>query len=110
MTSVEQNPIRVEVAYAEARQQRVLTVSLPAPATIADALHAARVERYFPSLDPFAQPVGVWGKVYPIEHRVSDGDRVEIYRELAADPREMRRVALAESATMSGRTVETERR
>lgn len=68
-------------------EERALT--LPSPATIADALTGAG----WLAADK-TQPVpacGIWGRVRPINHPLHDGDRVELYRSLKADPKQARR-------------------
>lgn len=84
------------VAYATRERQYRWRVELPATATIADALaaarHAAELERA--GLDAAlweAAPVGVFGELRMRDARVEDGDRIELYRPLRADPRARRR-------------------
>jgi uncharacterized protein len=80
--------IAVEVALAEAKLQTVRRVLLPEGSTVADALTASGLE---------AAPgrVGVYGKVVPPGTILRQGDRVEIYRPLLADPKELRRARAA---------------
>ncbi len=87
---------RCLIAYATREHQYLWSVELPADATIAEALAAARriAERESAGLDPSlweAAPVGVFGEPRTRESRVQDGDRVELYRPLRADPRARRR-------------------
>ena len=87
---------RCLVAYATRERQYLWSVELPAEATIAAALAAARrlAERESARLDPSlweAAAVGVFGEPRTRESRVQDGDRVELYRPLRADPRARRR-------------------
>ena len=49
------------------------------------------------------QRVGVFGKLAPLDRALSDGDRVEIYRPLVGDPKEIRRQLAAEGKTMGRR-------
>ena len=76
--------IRVEVV--DARRDGVCTakVELPAGALVRDALQASGL-----NVDPSA--VGIFGKRVAPDARLADGDRVEIYRPLALDPKERRR-------------------
>ena len=76
-------PLRVEVVTALPRAARVVALELPEGATVRDALQAAGLER------PSA--VGIFGEPAGLETRLSDGDRVEVYRPLAVDPKEARR-------------------
>ena len=74
--------IRVEVVCAFPDDVKLVEVKLPAGATVRDALTAAGVK---------ASAFGVFGKVVNADTRLKDGDRVEIYRPLTADPKEQRR-------------------
>lgn len=81
--------LRVWVALALPERQEVLEVELAEGATVADALAAARVAERFPALA--AAPVGIWSRPCTREHKLRDGDRVEVYRELRADAKAQRR-------------------
>ncbi|MGD8346724.1 MAG: RnfH family protein [Lysobacterales bacterium] len=84
--------IRVEVAYGTPKRQVVLPVALPAGSTLEEAIERSGIRDEFPALvvDPAA--VGVFGRKAPMDHVLRDGDRVEIYRPLIADPKEARRL------------------
>lgn len=92
----------VEVVCALPQRQWCVPLSLPAGATVADALAASGLaqEPGVPELSHCA--VGVWGEVVERGRRLRSGDRVEIYRALITDPREARRRA-AESGRTLGR-------
>jgi putative ubiquitin-RnfH superfamily antitoxin RatB of RatAB toxin-antitoxin module len=83
--------IRVEVVYALADMQRVIEVELNEGARVADALAAAilRDEVFGQSLPGLR--IGIWGKPASSDTGLRDRDRVEIYRELQADPKQVRR-------------------
>jgi uncharacterized protein len=70
---------------------RELSLRLPAAATVADALRAAREAWNDPALIDATMRSGVWGEECALDRRLQDGDRVEIYRPLPHDPREARR-------------------
>lgn len=78
--------MKVEVVDARPRSARTVRLDLPAGATLRDALAACGFE-----VDPEKQAFGVFGKRAPLEHPLAEGDRVEIYRPLAVDPKEARR-------------------
>jgi putative ubiquitin-RnfH superfamily antitoxin RatB of RatAB toxin-antitoxin module len=84
--------ITVVVAYSPA-PQRVdqLSLSLPAGATVHDALRASGLLERHPDIDLASQKVGVWGKVRALDSPLREGDRVEVYRGLKVDPKEARR-------------------
>lgn len=92
--------IRVEVVFAVPRHQALLPVEVPAGATVADAILASGVQRQFPQHDLALLPVGIWGRPAGRDQPLADGDRVEIYRPLAADPRETRRTLAAHGKAM----------
>ena len=83
--------LRVTICYAaegiDAREEMVL--SLGAAATLGDAISAARQRPAWAEIDVAA--VGIWGRVKPLATLLRDGDRVEIYRPLKADPKAARR-------------------
>ena len=81
--------IRVEVVYARPGGADVVTVQLPAGAVVRDALSAAGMATRHPEIDPGA--LGIFGKHVRPDAPLADGDRVEIYRPLALDPKERRR-------------------
>jgi putative ubiquitin-RnfH superfamily antitoxin RatB of RatAB toxin-antitoxin module len=82
--------IDVEVAYAERDRQFLRRLRLPAGATIADAIVAAGLEAEL-GIDASSLATGIWSKPKPRETPLADGDRVELYRPLLADPKEARR-------------------
>lgn len=80
----------VEVAYAEPLQQWVVTVELPEGATVQDAIDKSGLAEKFPHLDLGKMKAGVFGKITPRDKEVHDGDRVELYRPIKADPKKVR--------------------
>lgn len=77
--------MKVEVVYACPESADVVTVELPPGATVRDVLEKS-------GLMPLARgKIGIFGKVVHADARVADGDRIEIYRPLALDPKEARR-------------------
>jgi hypothetical protein len=99
MGKVEQT-IRVEVAYALRDQQALLEVHLKPGATVREAIDASGILRRFPQIDLERDKVGVFGKLKPLDAPLRPGDRVEIYRPLLADPKEVRRLRAAEGKKM----------
>lgn len=96
---------RCTVAYATPRRQELWNVELDAAATVADALALARAAAGTVDVPWDTAPVGIFGE--PCERTAvpRDGDRIEIYRPLSADPKESRRdrVRRARAAARSGR-------
>ena len=83
--------IRVQVALALASRQEVIELEVPAGASAGDAIAAARLDPRFANLDIAALKVGIWSRVASLASVLREGDRVELYRELKADPKDMRR-------------------
>ncbi len=69
-----------------------VALELPEAATAIDAIRASGLLERFPELDVSVQAIGVWGRPCALDARLRDGDRVEIYRPLAMDPNEARRL------------------
>jgi len=83
--------VEVTVAYATPAEQRVVRVLLPAGSTVEEAVNRSGLPDQFPEISRINCAVGIFGEVVPRERLVSDGDRIEIYRPLIADPKESRR-------------------
>ena len=81
--------IRVEVVYARRHGTDVVSVQLPAGATVRDALAASGIAMRHPDAD--LRTAGIYGKRVRADAQLADGDRVEIYRPLLLDPKERRR-------------------
>lgn len=88
--------INVEVAYAEPERQLIIAVNVDLGTTIGGAIVQSGIMMEFPELDIENSKVGIFGKASTMETRLKDGDRVEIYRPLIADPKEVRRQRAAE--------------
>ncbi|HEY6894735.1 MAG TPA: RnfH family protein [Rhodanobacteraceae bacterium] len=82
--------IEVEVAYAEPGRQFLRRVTVARDATIADAIALSGLEAEL-GIDAAPLATGVWSKPKPRDAHLADGDRVELYRPLQADPKEARR-------------------
>jgi putative ubiquitin-RnfH superfamily antitoxin RatB of RatAB toxin-antitoxin module len=83
--------IQVEVAYALPQHAIVKTFRLAVPATVADALRSAASDPSFAGIDIAQAAVGIFGALARPDQVLRPGDRVEIYRALAADPKDARR-------------------
>lgn len=83
--------VTVEVVYATPEVQAIETVRLPEGATVAHAITASGLLDRFPEIDLRRQAVGIYGTRVRLTDTVTVDDRVEIYRALRADPKEMRR-------------------
>jgi len=82
---------RVEVAYATPWRQELMEVQAFSGATVEQIIRESGILESFPEIDLSRQRVGIHGEIVDLQEPVSDGDRVEIYRTLLADPKEIRK-------------------
>jgi putative ubiquitin-RnfH superfamily antitoxin RatB of RatAB toxin-antitoxin module len=94
--------INIEVAYALPTKQTIVDVALEEGTTVQQAIEASNILEQFPEIDLKATKVGVWSRVVKLSDTLIDGDRIEIYRPLIADPKEIRK-RRAEKAKEEGR-------
>jgi putative ubiquitin-RnfH superfamily antitoxin RatB of RatAB toxin-antitoxin module len=83
--------IHIEVAYATPDKQVLLGLSVPAGTTVAEGIEQSAIRNEFPELKTAIKAVGIFSRKVPLDHVLREGERVEIYRPLIADPKEMRR-------------------
>jgi len=83
--------IRVEVAYALPEKQYLQRVTLSEGATVEEAINASGLLELRSDIDLAKNKVGIFSRPARLADAVQDGDRVEIYRPLIADPKELRR-------------------
>ncbi|MDJ0776288.1 MAG: RnfH family protein [Gammaproteobacteria bacterium] len=91
---------RIEVAYATPQKQLILECEVDAGITPRDVVRLSGIERHFPEIDVENCDLGVFGKLVPADYELIDGDRIEIYRPLIADPKEIRRQRAAQGLAM----------
>ena len=83
--------IMVEVAYALPEEQVIISIKVPTKFNVKQAIERSGVQKKFPSIDLSNNKVGIFGKKTTLDHPLNDRDRIEIYRPLILDPKEMRR-------------------
>ena len=83
--------IKVEVVYALPEKQYLLKVRLAQGSTVEQAIAASGILELRTDIDLAKNKVGVFSRPVKLIDTVNDGDRVEIYRPLIADPKELRR-------------------
>jgi hypothetical protein len=91
--------LHVEVVYAGVRGQACYALSVEQGTTVADAIRRSGVLQAFSEIDLARQRVGVHGTLVGLAQVLRDGDRVEIYRPLSADPKEARRKRVVRRGT-----------
>ncbi len=82
--------IEVTVVLALPDRATEIAVRLPAGATLGDALEGSGLSGRHPEADLARARVGIFGKLSDREAVLADGDRVEVYRALIADPKQRR--------------------
>lgn len=95
------NKMVIEVAYALPAKQYLFQVKLDAGATVEQAIAASGLLILRNDIDLTKNRVGIYSRFVKLTDQVSDGDRVEIYRPLLADPQELRRKRAQKSAHVS---------
>ncbi len=83
--------INIEVVYALANRQTLLKQSVPAGTTVAEAVQASGILGKHTEIDLANNKLGIFGKLAKADAVLRDKDRIEIYRPLLADPKEVRR-------------------
>ncbi|HYD33570.1 MAG TPA: RnfH family protein [Methylophilaceae bacterium] len=92
--------IMVEVAYALPKEQIILPLTVKPGTTAQAAIEASGILAKFPEIDIKINKVGIFGKICKLDTPLRHLDRVEIYRPLIADPKEVRRQRAAEGKVM----------
>lgn len=95
--------IRVEVAWAERDRQLLVPLDVEPGTTAARAVELAALGARL-GAPPAADALGIHGRVVPADRVLADGDRVELYRRLPADPKDTRRRLAREGRTMGKTT------
>lgn len=83
--------INIEVVYALPYEQNLLQLQVPEGTTVAAAVEQSGLLEKYPEIDLGKNKLGIFGKLTKKDTELRDRDRVEIYRPLIADPKEIRR-------------------
>lgn len=92
--------IRVEVVYALPERQEIAKVVLVEGSTLMQAVESSGLLAKYPDIDPARNKFGIFAKLSKLDAVLRDHDRVEIYRPLIADPKEVRKKRAAEGKVM----------
>ncbi len=84
--------ISIELAFATPARQELLKLIVPAHSTVAEAIERSGIATRFADEKIAQMQAGIWGRPVDRQHGLENGDRVELYRPLAIDPREARRL------------------
>lgn len=94
------NEITVEVAYALPNEQLIIPIKVQENTTAQEAIIASGIIAKFPEIDLNINKIGIFGKLTKLETKLRHLDRVEIYRALIADPKEVRKQRAADGKIM----------
>lgn len=92
--------ISIEVVYALPAEQTLLQLEVPQPTTIAEAIRLSGLPDKYPEIDLEKGKFGIFGKLSKPDTVLREKDRIEIYRPLIADPKEVRRKRAEEGKAM----------
>lgn len=92
--------LTIEVIYALPTKQHLASLQLPAGSTVRQAIEASGLLQKYPEIDLAKNKVGIFAKLSKLDATLRDHDRVEIYRPLLADPKEVRKQRAAEGKIM----------
>lgn len=91
MADTRDGTIEVEVVYAQPHVQTALAVRVVHGSDIGQAIIQSRIIERHPEIDLATAVTGIYGQRKPLSTVLNDGDRIEIYRTLLADPEQARR-------------------
>lgn len=83
--------MNVGVCYAEADRQLWMRIEVPEGSNVKQIIELSGLLEQFPEIDLTRQKVGIFGKIAQLDAIANDGDRIEIYRQITADPKKVKR-------------------
>ncbi|MGB5226347.1 MAG: RnfH family protein [Arenicellales bacterium] len=99
----DQVKMHIEVVFALPKEQHVIDIEVPEQSTVDDAIRESKIMEKYPEIDLDVNKTGIFGKPAKRDAVLHAGDRVEIYRPLLCDPKEMRKLRAKEGKeTRSG--------
>jgi putative ubiquitin-RnfH superfamily antitoxin RatB of RatAB toxin-antitoxin module len=97
-----QRKIQIEVVYGLPDRQKLLTLLVDEGTLLEQGIIASGILSVFEEIDLTVNNVGIWNRAAKLTDTLRDLDRIEIYRPLIADPKEVRK-RRAEKAKDEGR-------
>lgn len=88
--------IAIEVAYALPERQEIISLTVPEGTSLEQGIKQSGIIGHFPEIDLGKNKVGIFSKPKKLDEVLRDGDRVEIYRPLIADPKQVRKQRAAQ--------------
>lgn len=92
--------IHIEIAYATPHHQLILEQEINPGTSPRQAVIDSGIDQHFPEIDKQNCDIGIFGKAIRPDHVLENGDRIEIYRPLIADPKEVRKKRAAQGLRM----------
>jgi putative ubiquitin-RnfH superfamily antitoxin RatB of RatAB toxin-antitoxin module len=92
--------IHIEIAYATPDKQLIIEREIEPGTSPRKAVVESDIDRHFPEIDKANCDIGIFGKAVRPDHELDNGDRIEIYRPLIADPKEVRKRRAAQGLRM----------
>ena len=92
--------IHIEIAYATPDRQLIIEREVEPGTSPRQAVIDSDIDRHFPEIDKASCDIGIFGKAVRPDHELGNGDRIEIYRPLIADPKEVRKRRAAQGLRM----------
>lgn len=96
------NKIQIEVVYGLPTRQELITLSVDEGTLLEQGIIESGILNVFDDIDLTINKVGIWNRVAKLSDSLRDLDRIEIYRPMIADPKEVRK-RRAEKAKEEGR-------
>ncbi|HIB31159.1 RnfH family protein [Candidatus Thioglobus sp.] len=92
--------MNIEVAYALENKQTLLNIEVPEGISLKQAIEDSGILVLYPQIDLSKDKTGIFGKIAKLDVVLRDKDRVEIYRPLIADPKQVRKERAAQGKKM----------
>ena len=86
-----ENAIHIQVIFALPEEQRYFPVKVPKGTLASDAICASGILGWYPEIDLELHKIGIYGKQIPLNYVLDENQRIEIYRPITADPKEVRK-------------------
>lgn len=100
MNKKQSSKILVEVVYALPEEQTLLAFEVDDATTAEEVINQSGILQKYPEIDLAENKIGLFGKIIKLDHPVREKDRIEIYRPLIADPKEVRKKRAAEGKAL----------
>ena len=92
--------MKIEVAYALRHKQTLLNIEVDDNTSVEDAIQQSNILKKYPEINLKKNKVGIFGRITALDVKLREKDRVEIYRPLIADPKEVRKLRATEGKIM----------